>query len=88
MELIDFGVDRASAVETVSVILDLMKYSLWCTLFASDKIWANMEEMGCLIGLLSSVFSFSMTSVVILDVRSTEGSGQEILICIHGFGDS
>ena len=47
-----------------------------------------MEDMGCLIGLLSSVFSFSMTSVVILDVRSTEGSGQDILICVHGFGDS
>ena len=47
-----------------------------------------MEDMGCLIGLLSSVFSFSMTSVVILDVRSTEGSGQDILICVHGFGVS
>ena len=88
MALIDFGVDRSSAVETVSVILDLMKYSLWWTLFASDKIRANMEEMGCLIGLLSSVFSFSMISVVMLEVRSTEGSGQDILICVHGFGDS
>ena len=47
-----------------------------------------MAGMGCLIGLLSSVFSFSMISVVILDVRSTEGSGQDILICVHGFGVS
>ena len=88
MALIDFGVDRASAVETVSVMLDLIKNSLWCTLVASVKIRASIEEMGCLIGLLSSVFSFSMTSVVILDVRSTEGSGQDILICVHGFGVS
>ena len=88
MALIDFGVDRSSAVETVSVILDLMKYSLWWTLFASDKIRANMEEMGCLIGLLSSVFSFSMISVVMLEVRSTEGSGQDTLICCHGFSFS
>ena len=47
-----------------------------------------MEDMGCWIGLLSSVFSDSMTSVVMLDVRSTEGSGQDILICCHGFGFS
>lgn len=86
MALIDFGVDRASAVETVSVILDLIKNSLWCTLFASDKIRASMEEMGWLIGLLSSVFSFSIISVVMLEVRSTEGSGQDTLICCHGFG--
>ena len=44
-----------------------------------------MEDMGCWIGLLSSVLSFSMISVVMLDVRSMEGSGQDILICCHGF---
>ena len=88
MALMDFGDDRASAVETVSVILDLLKNSLWCTLLASERIWDSMAGMWCLMGLLSSVFSFSMTSVVTLDVRSTEGSGQDILICVHGFGVS
>ena len=47
-----------------------------------------MEDVGCLMGLLSSVFSLSMTSVVTLDVQLTEGSGQDILICVHGFGGS
>ena len=84
----DFGIDRVSAVETVSVALDLMKNSLWCTLLASERIRASMEEIGCLIGLLSSVFSFLMTSVVTLDVRLTEDSGQDTLICVHGFGFS
>ena len=65
MELTDFGIDRSSAVETVLVILDLMKNLLWCTLLASERICDGMEDMGCLIGLLSSVFSFSMTSVAI-----------------------
>ena len=85
MALMDFRFDRAAAVETVSVILDLKKNSLWCTLFASDKIRASMEEMGCLIGLLSSVLSFSIISVVMLEDRSTEGSGHDILIWVHGF---
>ena len=80
----DFGVDRVSAVETMSVALDLMRNSLWCTLVASERIWDSMEEMGCLIGLLSSVLSFSIISVVMLEVRSTEGSGHDILICVHG----
>ena len=68
MALIDFGVDRAAAVDTVSLILDFMKNSLWCTLLASERICDIMEDMGCWIGLLSSVLSFSMISVVMLDV--------------------